>query len=337
MKENRLRILTYAVIAYMLVAFAWWTILLFQKNQDAFRAKKELMKLVMVAEKEVTNDKEFQTHEAFMQLQKEYKRQEWMIFGEAVVFVISLVIGVWLINRGYNKAIYTAKQSKNFLLSITHELKSPIASILLTLETFLKRSLPEDKFQKLTSNALVETERLNKLVSDLLLASKMETAYQAQVEQFNINELLSGIIEKIKNKNPQSNIKLDQLSKREVVTMDLLGVTSVAINLIENAVKYSFDEANINVDLQDDVKGIHLTVADNGIGIKQKDKTKVFERFYRVGEEETRKTKGTGLGLYIVNEIVKKNQGSIEVLNNKPKGSVFKVFLPFRSKVISTN
>ncbi len=329
MKENRLRILTYSVIAYMLIAFAWWTILLFQKNQDAFKAKKELMKMVMVAEGVVNSPDQFINNAAFKDLEKKYKRQEWMIFGEAIVFVISLVIGVWLINRGYNKAIHTAKQSKNFLLSITHELKSPIASILLTLETFLKRSLPQDKFEKLTSNALVETERLNKLVSDLLLASKMESSYQAQVEVFNINDLLKGIIEKIKAKNPEANISLEEKIANQEIKMDLLGVTSIAINLIENGIKYSFEKPDIQVTIDKNNEAILLDVADKGIGIKQKDKAKVFERFYRVGDEDTRKTKGTGLGLYIVKEIVKNNNGSITLVNNKPNGSVFKVVLPF--------
>ena len=314
----------------MLLAFAWWTILLFQKNQDAFRAKAELLQMMMVVEKQINSPEEFQMHDAYKDLEKKYKRQEWMIFGEAVVFVISLVIGVWLINKGYNKAIHTAKQSKNFLLSITHELKSPIASILLTFETFLKRSLPEDKLRKLSSNALVETERLNKLVSDLLLASKMESAYQPRIESFHINALIKEIIEKIKAKNPRASIIFEELNQIEMVEMDRLGVTSVAINLIENAVKYSFEKPEIKVVLADDGKGIKFRVEDNGIGIKAKDKTKVFDRFYRVGDEDTRKTKGTGLGLYIVNEIVKINQGSIEVLNNKPQGSVFKVFLPFK-------
>ncbi len=328
-RENKLRILTYAVIAYMLLAFAWWSILLFQKNQDAFKAKVELQQLIMIGKGEVNSSQEFLSSSAYLDLEKKYKRQEWMIFGEAIVFVISLVIGVWLINRGYNKAIHTAKQSRNFLLSITHELKSPIASILLTLETFKKRKLDPEKFGKLNNNALVETERLNKLVSDLLLASRMETAYEPRIESFDLPLLIESIIEKIKNKNPQTEIQFLNLNSEEnFVVMDVLGMTSIAINLIENAVKYSFDNQKIKVSLNRESDQIIFSVSDQGIGIKAKDRKQIFDRFYRVGDEDTRKTKGTGLGLYIVKKIVERNEGKIRVENNQPKGSVFIVTLP---------
>ena len=333
LKENKLRILTYVVIAYMLIAFAWWSILLFQKNQDAFKAKAELQQLVMIGKGDVKNSEEFITSKTYKDLESKYKRQEWMIFGEAIVFVISLVIGVWLINRGYNRAIHTAKQSRNFLLSITHELKSPIASILLTLETFKKRKLDSDKFEKLNNNALLETERLNKLVSDLLLASRMETAYEPRIESFDLPVLIESIIEKVKNKNPSTEIQFtNTLEEEHFVKMDVLGMTSIAINLIENAVKYSFNDQNIKVNLSKENGQVTFSVADQGIGIKAKERKKIFDRFYRIGDEDTRKTKGTGLGLYIVKKIVDMNEGSIQIEDNKPKGIKFIVTLPIQTE-----
>ncbi|MEM1322580.1 MAG: histidine kinase dimerization/phospho-acceptor domain-containing protein, partial [Bacteroidota bacterium] len=177
-KNTRLRLLSNVVIGYMMIAFAWWSVLLFTKNRDAFLAKVDNMAIVMAAQKEVRDAAEFRQTEAYKALEKKYKRQEWMILGEAVVFVISLVIGVWLINRGYNEEMKAERQRRNFLLSITHELKSPLASIKLILETFKKRELGKVQIDKLSSGALKETDRLHSLVNDLLLAARMETAYQ---------------------------------------------------------------------------------------------------------------------------------------------------------------
>jgi len=205
-KYLSLRLLSLIVIAYMLIAFSWWSVLLYTKNKDAFIAKAEHMKIVMAAEGSIKNNTDFIQTPVYKDLAKKYKRQEWMILGEAIVFVISLVIGVWLINRGYNKEIVVANQQRNFLLSITHELKS---------------------------------------------------------------------------------------------------------------VSLKAEEQQVTID-----------IADQGLGINDKEKKKVFEKFYRIGSEDTRKTKGTGLGLFIVNEIIKAHQGSIIILDNEPRGSRFRIELP---------
>ena len=179
-KNIKLRLLSYIVIAYMLLAFSWWSVLLFTKNRDAFYAKRDLMKIGMIAKGAIQNDHDFQHTVDFQNLYKEYKRQEWMIFGEATVFVITLIIGIWLINRGYNREMEAAIQRRNFLLSITHELKSPIASIKLILETFLKRKLKPEQTEKLTQSALEETERLHVLVNNLLFSAKTGSCLSTQ-------------------------------------------------------------------------------------------------------------------------------------------------------------
>ena len=98
--------------------------------------------------------------------------------------------------------------------------------------------------------------------------------------------------------------------------------------MIENAIKYSPADAEITVKLSGDEKNVMLTVKDTGIGIPGSEKTRIFERFYRIGTEETRKTKGTGLGLFIVKHVVEMHKGSIHVKNNSPRGSIFEVSIP---------
>jgi len=326
--KNYLRILTYVVIAYMLVAFAWWTILLFQKNQDAFKAKKDFMELVMFVEKKIDNKQDFYTTPEYLSLQERYDRQEWMILGEALFFVLSIVIGIWLINRGYNRVIETARQSRNFLLSISHELKSPLSSIKLTFETFLKRDLDRVKSNQLATNALQETERLNELVDNLLLASKMETSYKPVYEEFDLIELINSLTNRMSLKYPDSQINFVHNEETLHVIADKFGLTLVVVNLIENAKKYSFGPAQIVTKIQHNESGIHLQVADAGSGIDDKNKERVFDRFFRIGDEETRKTKGTGLGLYIVKQVITTSKGAIKILDNKPRGTIIDIFLP---------
>jgi len=313
----------------MLTAIAWWSILLFTKNRDAFQGRAGESKVLMIADGKIKTDAEFLETTFYKDLKKKYERQEWMILGESLVFVISLIIGVYLINRGYNREIDAAQQRRNFLLSITHELKSPIASIKLVLETFIKRELNAAHINQFSKNALKETDRLNDLVNDLLLAAKVETAYIPHLETINLKQFLGDIIERLQNKYPNVAFTFRQPPNEILIQADRTGLTSVAVNLLENAVKYGAENPHIATVLRQNDKGIIiLEIADNGIGIPDKEKTKIFERFYRVGNEDTRKTKGTGLGLYIVNQIVLAHKGTIQVMNNRPEGTIFSISLP---------
>ena len=302
--------------------------MLYTKNKDAFLAKMEFMKLVMIAEHQIHSPEEFLETTDYKALAAEYKRQEWMILGEAIVFVISLVLAIWFINRGYNKEMIAAHQRRNFLLSITHELKSPIASIKLILQTFQKRVLKEDQKEKLLSSSIKEADRLNNLVNDLLLAAKIETTYQLNFEQINLSELIKNLINGLKVKFPDALFKLEAFDSNIYLQGDMLGISSVFLNLLENAVKYSPNPATIAVDLHQNDKEIVLEIADQGIGIADTEKKKIFNQFYRIGNEDTRATKGTGLGLFIVKEVVKAHRGTIKILDNKPHGSIFRILLP---------
>jgi len=322
----KLRLLSYLVIFYMLIAFAWWSVLLYSKNKDAYYAKVELLRIGMEAEGLIGSTEEFLQTSNYLELTQKYQRQEWMIFGEASFFIISLVIGIWLINRGYNKEIEIAHQRRNFLLSITHELKSPIASIRLVLETFLKRNLKPEQIQRFGKNAIKDSERLNELVNNLLFAAKLETAYQPHLEPIQLSEMVNDLVDAMSEKFPKVIFSKNIQNEISTIEGDRVGMISVVTNLIENAVKYNFTEqTKIEVNLSEDNGKIFLDIADNGIGISDNEKKKIFERFYRVGNEDTRKTKGTGLGLYIVSQIVKAHQGKITVEDNLPKGTVFKI------------
>ena len=327
-KKLNLKVLSNIVIVYMLCAFAWWSALLYIKNKDAFEAKANLMQLLMLGKKEVNSEAEFLLHKDYLELKHKYKKQEWMILGEASIFISSLIFGIWLINRGHKIEVSAEQQTRNFLLSITHELKTPLASIKLTLETMLKRDLKKESRDTLSGNAVKEIDRLNNLVNDLLLAAKVETFYQPHKENFDVEELLSDIIHDFEDRHEDIKVDFTKPDKAIFMLGEKQGLASAFENLLENARKYSFDNVKINVMLAAKDNKVFVSVADSGIGIVDADKKKVFEKFYRVGSEDTRKAKGTGLGLYIVNEVVKAHNGKIAISDNQPKGTVFKIILP---------
>jgi signal transduction histidine kinase len=198
----------------------------------------------------------------------------------------------------------------------------------LVLETLLKRELPREQQSKLMNTAWFETDRLHMLVEDLLLSAKLETAYQPYLEPLNLSELLQDLVYKLRLKYPAAAFHYRAKVDNPNLTADKSGLTSVALNLLENAVKYSPGSPHIDVRLEQLNGSLLFEVADQGIGIPDKEKTQIFEKFYRVGNEEIRQTKGTGLGLYIVEQIVKAHHGAITVLNNEPKGTIFRIEIP---------
>ncbi|MEL6718567.1 MAG: HAMP domain-containing sensor histidine kinase [Bacteroidota bacterium] len=331
MQYPRLRLLSYVVIAYMLMAFAWWSVLLFTKNQASFDAKKDLLELQLASERQfngVNTERFLVLNKQMEDLEAAHRRQEWMIAGEAIVFVIILITGIYLIDRGYRKEVASAKQRRNFLLSITHELKSPIASIQLVLETFLKRDLARPAITKFSQSALKETKRLYTLVNDLLLSAKLEEAYQINMEEVDISLLVNDLVAELEEKYPDAHFEIEEEIDLPNLKGDLSGLTSVFLNLLENAIKYSKEAARIHTKMQQVDNHIEITISDQGIGISDKEKKLVFQKFYRVGSEDTRSTKGTGLGLYIVHEIVRAHNGTIRILDNEPKGTIMDLRLP---------
>lgn len=328
MKGDKLRFLYYTVILYMAAAFTWWAVLLNRKNTEAYDAKMELAKYTAVQTGTYKDQKTFMLSQEVIDLVTKKKSQEKMIMGEAVVFILTLLIGIYLINRAYKKERDSSTQRKNFLLSITHELKSPLASIRLVLDTFKKRDLNKEQSLKLSNNALKETNRLNELVDNLLMATKVDTEYTPALENVDLKVMINEVISKVQNRYPNAIFE-KQFSENEVtITGDKNGLISLTTNLLENAVKYSPKEQKIEVMLSKENGNIQLKVADQGVGIPDAEKKKVFDRFYRVGNEDTRKSKGTGLGLYIVGQIVKKHSGKISLKDNQPKGTVFDISLP---------
>lgn len=254
-------------------------------------------------------------------------RHHWvMIAGEGTVFVGVLILGIFQIRKSFKKEAELALQQNNFLLSVSHELNSPIASTKLQLQTLLKHELDRAKQKEIIANAINDTERLTKLVENILLAAKIENNfYKLHKEKCNLSEYITeGIKQTIESFNYKQKVILD-IDPNILMNIDKTSFPSIVLNLFENAAKYSHPNSTISLSLKQYNSKIILSVADDGIGISETEKKYIFQKFYRVGREETRNTKGTGLGLYIVNYLVQKHNGTISVKNNFPKGTVFEV------------
>ena len=249
-----------------------------------------------------------------------------MIAGEGSVFVCLLLLGIYQIRKSFNKETALANQQKNFLLSVTHELKSPIASAKLQLQTLQKRELDRDKQKEIIANAINDTDRLNNLVENILLAAKIENnVFTSHKEEYNLSEYIAeGMNQTIESFRYKQKVVLD-IEPNIFMKIDRMSFPSIILNLFENAVKYSSGNSTITVGLKKLNQKILLSVADEGLGITDEEKKYIFKKFYRIGSEETRKTKGTGLGLFIVDFLVKQHNGIISVRNNVPKGTIFEV------------
>lgn len=251
-----------------------------------------------------------------------------MILSEGSMFVIVLSFGAYYMHRSINRERKLQEQKKNFLLSVTHELKSPLASIKLLLQTILKRDLTKAQIQDFIEKSLLDIERLDDMVENMLLASKIENrSYSFPKANFSLSVLVDSIVNRLQVTKCDGSQKIinAEIEPKIEFTGDKFALTSVVTNLIENAIKYSGPCEPVDVKLFQKEGKIHLHVADHGIGISEAEKSRIFDKFYRVGSEDTRNTKGTGLGLYIVKQVLDKHEASIRVKDNRPVGSIFEV------------
>jgi len=251
-----------------------------------------------------------------------------MIMGEGATFILVFLAGAYFLHRSIMRERKLQEQKKNFLLSVTHELKSPLASIKILMQTIQKRDLAKQQIMDFVGKALMDVERLDDMVENMLLASKIENrSYTFPKDKFNMSVLVDSIVNRLQLTKCEGNqLIIDaEIEPKVQVTGDKFALTSVVTNLIENAIKYSGPCETVGVKLFSKDNRVYLQVADHGIGIADQEKGRIFDKFYRVGSEDTRNTKGTGLGLYIVKEVLEKHQASIKVKDNRPVGSIFEV------------
>jgi len=314
-KIKRLRtifIIYWFLLAYIIAALVWWFIALMQQNNILTEYK--LLQL---------HDNAVIDQQKINKIQQDKKRKTAQYIGEGVTFLLLIITGAVFIFRVVRRQFKQSQQQENFMMAITHELKTPIAVTKLNLETLQKHKLPMEQQQRLITNTLQEADRLNDLCNNMLLASQIEAGgYQVTDEQIDLTTLVYECAQDFIIRFPQRTIDTN-LQQDIYFTGDRLLLQIAVNNLLDNAIKYSPRESNVTVDLKNENTTIMLSVKDEGKGIADKEKEKVFDKFYRTGNMHTKGAKGTGLGLYLTKKIVQQHNGNIIVTTNQPKGCNF--------------
>ena len=319
-KRFRFIIVVYwLLLLYIVAALVWWFVSLENQNQDLT----DLRLSELNSQKATLDPKKFA--EENFKIENDSKRNTDKYIAEGVTFLILIFIGAFFVYRSTSKQFRVQLQQQNFMMAITHELKTPISVAILNLETLLKYQLDAEKQKKLIRMTLQETSRLDTLINNILVSSQLEGGgYASSKEELDFSSLFKDCIKEAKTRYPERNF-IENIEPEIEIAGDPLLLQLLISNLIENAVKYSPKEKPISCKLNRSGKDVLMNIIDEGIGIADTEKTKIFEKFYRTGNESTRKTQGTGLGLYLCSKIAGDHNADISVTNNIPSGTNFAI------------
>ena len=249
------------------------------------------------------------------------KKKAWIYEG-ITLGIITLIIGGAMFVY-VDKILRLNAQQNNFLLAVTHELKTPISAARLALQT-VKKDTSLKLLPKMLEMANSNLLRLSNMVEQILMATRFESKFVDPVfSEKNISELIQEAIISLELTAERKGRLLTNTPDGIIGEVDEKMLKTVIKNLITNAFKYSEDESVVEIILTDSMSQYQIQVKDQGIGILDSDKKRVFEKFYRVGEEKTRSQPGSGLGLYLVKQITEMHGGKVSILDNKPQGTVF--------------
>jgi len=254
---------------------------------------------------------------------------DWPVLTAGIVMLALVLVGLYVIFIYWKRQSRLYAEQKTFISQITHELKSPLASIQLHLETIRLRRPPAEMMERFVDTMLADTERLNNLISNFLMAAKLEQrSREASLSRTDLSSFVRNCVDDFR-KNLQDDSPLSVEIEPEIhAEIDAEEIQMAIRNLLENAFLYSAAAPEVRVTLNRSGKNCILTVRDNGRGIDRKEMDNIFRMFYRVRlSGET--IKGTGLGLYIVKSVVRRHNGKVSVASDGPgKGTVFTITLP---------
>jgi len=276
-------------------------------------------------------------HREFSQLAEKYRPEllgqgyNWPVMVEGLAMLVLILVGVYVIFVYWNRQSNLYTQQRNIISQVTHELKSPLASIQLHLETIRLRRPQGEKLDAFVTTMLSDTERLHYLINNLLMAARLEQRRKpAERRLTDLSALLAEHVERERSRLPQGGAIRLQAHPGIKVFVDPEEMGIVLRNLFENAVLYSPGSPDISVELTHTGTHLTLSVSDKGRGLERQDLKKVFERFYRV-RPDGEHVRGTGLGLYIVQSIVRNYGGRVGVTSPGPgQGSTFSITLPLK-------
>ncbi len=259
-----------------------------------------------------------------------YRRRIVMMVSEGSFFALLLLVLLWLLWRTFRREVELERQHRNFLSAVTHELKSPLAAMRLALETVTTGRATGDAAGRFLSNALDDAGRLEDLVQKVLEATRFSEGRSVILRKdVHLSRVVEEVTTTFRRRAAAAGAHLEVGVEPDIYSdLDEEAISIAISNLLENAVKYGGKPPRIEVSLTLDGHHAVLEISDNGHGIPEEDVELVFDRFFRSGDEMTRNTRGTGLGLYLVQQIVNAHRGSVKIGSTSAEGTVFRVTLP---------
>ena len=262
-------------------------------------------------------------------LGKRWMRQSFLVLGVLSLFLVG---GLALTYRSVSKEMEVAKLKSDFVSNVSHELRTPLSLIRLYAETLeLGRIQSQEKVEEYYRIIRKESERLTALINNILDFSRIEAGRKEyEFRETDIAELVRNTLDSYRDQIEQQGFDFEQHidSTLPAVQVDREAIARSLVNLVNNALKYSAKEKVLRVRLYRSNGSVKLEVADKGIGIPRNEHSKIFEKFYRVGDPLVHNTKGSGLGLSLVRHIAHAHGGEVEVESTPGKGSKFTLSLP---------
>ncbi|MBC7827488.1 MAG: HAMP domain-containing histidine kinase [Chitinophagaceae bacterium] len=250
------------------------------------------------------------------------------------LLIALMILSFLLLVRNLSRQRKLTQLKNDFISNITHELKTPIATVSVAIEAMKNFNALDDpqRTQEYLNISANELQRLSLLVDKVLRLSMFEKKeIEFKKESFDLLQLVKDVTDsmKLQFENQKASVTFESTGNNFIIEADKRHLTSVIYNLLDNALKYSYDDPRINIHIIDRSDFLEFRVCDNGIGIPLEYKNRIFEQFFRVPSGDRHNTKGYGLGLSYVNHIVRSHMGFIEVETEPGKGSTFIIKLPF--------
>jgi two-component system sensor histidine kinase CiaH len=311
---NRAIVICWLLLIYVLAALIWWYIALNLQNNQMASNRLELL-----------NHDDPHYIEKAEKINSDHKRLATAYKSEGLTFILVILAGAVFLRSAVMRQIRIQRQQQNFMMAITHELKTPISIAKLNMETLQKYHLDESKKEKILKSSLQEINRLNTLTGNILVSAQLEGgSYLLNKEELNFSQVVEDSCQDFVSRFPTRPWK-NEIEPGLFVSGDPLLMQILVNNLIENAVKYTSLSSSISIILKKDADQGILEIRDEGVGIPKKEHKRIFQKFYRVGNEDTRTTQGTGLGLYLCRKITEDHKMRLLVSDNQPEGTIFTV------------
>jgi signal transduction histidine kinase len=264
-------------------------------------------------------------------IRRELSGLRWVAYFFGSTLFLLLIAGLVLIVILLLREVRLNERQSNFVSAVTHELKTPVASLKLYLDTLQLRELPESKREDFYRTMRLDLDRLHTTINNVLNAAMYTDRPVIDPQPLDLAKLARRCIDLTRTRHQLSRETFEYLGMESLmVNGDVAALETAVLNLLDNAVKYSKERVEVEVDVWANGDGqAHLRVRDHGIGMSRAQLPFIFNRFYRAGSEIRRSRTGTGLGLFIVRSVMKGHRGTIAAESPGPdRGSTFTVTLP---------